>query len=218
MKKDNKVIYDNETAKKISKELENNPEYSLDVDPTHKYNMSDIQKTFIKYYCEYHNISIAAELAGCDKEMAKQFYLSFSSQEEIKRINRAMYARQFSDKILSLDQIGSYLTNLITEGNLFEKDKLMQRDKLKVIELLIDLQKYKNECLNNPITVMNNNDIEDEVKHLSIDTIKQLLNNDNKNNNKWDDKLSAEENAVLNKMNNEELLKLLDDVNKGKDK
>ena len=46
-------------------EVETNPQYSLEVDPENKYNLSQIQKDFIKYYVEFKdidctNVNIAA--------------------------------------------------------------------------------------------------------------------------------------------------------------
>ena len=59
----------------LSAELETNPEFSLDVDPTDKYSMSEEQKTFIKNYVEFKSIPMAAELSGLDIDTAKSYFV-----------------------------------------------------------------------------------------------------------------------------------------------
>lgn len=208
-----------EEINEISKEVNSNVEYSLEVDPTNKYNMSDKQKDFIKYYCEYKNIALAAELCEISKDLAKKYYLNYATQEEVKRINKAMYQRQFSSKMMNLNEIGAYLTNLITEENLFEKDKLSQKDKLKVVETLLKLEELMIEGVNKPEVIVYK-DIEDEIKNLSVSTINKMIESKNSSNDNKDiinnsnNKLSVEEEAIIKSMKSTEILKIVDDLNK----
>ena len=157
----------------LSAELETNPEFSLDVDPTDKYSMSEEQKTFIKNYVEFKSIPMAAELSGLDIDTAKSYFVAYSSQQEIRRINRAMYQRQFSHKLLTIDELGGYLSSLITDENVPLADRVKTMDKVRIAQMLIDLQTYKNEGIDDPSKIIDA-DIEGEIKNLSVKSIKLL--------------------------------------------
>lgn len=201
-------------------ELENNPKYSLEVDPENKYDMSETQKMFIKQYVDTKNISTAAYFAGIDNEVAKAYYLAYNSQLEIRRINMAMYQRQFKTKLLSLDEIGGYLSSLLTDSNVAEADRLKTTDKLRVAQMLIDLNVTKINALQNPELIIHK-DIDNQLKNLSLSTIKDLLNHTDKpvdndiiyevTNN---DNLTPEESAYLSTLSTNELLNIIETTKK----
>lgn len=206
-------------------ELESNPLYSLEVDPENKYNLSTFHKDFIKYYIEFKNIPLASDLAGIDLELGKSLFVAYSTQEEIKRINKALYQRQFNAKMLTLDQIGGYLTSLITDENVPISDRLKSNEKLRVIQMIIDLLKFRNEAIDDPSLITNRN-IESQVKSLSIETIRKLLylqKSDEVLKDKKDlidkidiDKiLTDEEIAYLQTLTTEELLQLVNSTVNG---
>ena len=213
-----------EFEKDYLKELDADKEYSLEVDPLNKYNMGDAQKSFIKYYVEFKNVPLASKMAGIEQEVGEAYFISYSSQNEIRRINKALIQRQFLAKMMSLDDIGGYLTSLITEDNVPLADRLKTREKLEVIKMLMDLNVMKSRCIENPST-LNNSDLDKEIKELSVDTIKQLLNasgvkekkkeaiNEIKKNNS---SLTPEELSYLESLPTTTLLNLLDENNKNK--
>lgn len=204
--------------KEYISDLDTNPKYSLEVDPENKYHMSEQQKEFIKHYVNFKSVATAAEICGIDMDIAKAYFVSFQSQAEIRRINLALYQRQFANKLLTLDEIGGYLTSLITDENVPLADQLKTIDKLKVISMLIDLNKTKIESLNNPTTIMAQ-DLDIEIKNLSIQTIQQLLKAEKKakviETGEFAEVLSPEENAYLSTLSTKELLNLIDETNKG---
>lgn len=207
-------------------ELETNPEYSLEVDPTNKYSMSEAQKLFIKYYTEYINIPLAASLAGIDKDTAANMFTMQSTEDEVRRINRARYLRRFNHKLLTIEQIGGWLSSLITDENVPQGDRLKTKDKLSVASMLISLNDMRRNAYDNPDIVMSQN-IEEQLKSISVDTIKQLIVTTNINND--EDKLkvleqlkekrtlSPEEVAYLKTLSIDELLKILDISTKEKE-
>lgn len=203
-----------------TKEIENNIEYSLQVDPLNKYNMSDEQKSFIEYYIQFKNIPLASKMAGIELEVGEAYFISYSSQQEIRRINKSLVQRQFISKMMTMEEIGGYLTSLITDENIPLGDQLRTKDKLKVIELLMQLHNSKCKIIDNPEELMNK-DLETQVKDLSIETIKQLLNTNNSKNKKEaikelkkDSKLSPEEISYLETLPAKDLLNLIDQNNK----
>ena len=210
----------------LSAELETNPEFSLDVDPTDKYSMSEEQKTFIKNYVEFKSIPMAAELSGIDIDVAKTYFVAYSSQQEIRRINRAMYQRQFSHKLLTIDELGGYLSSLITDENVPLADRVKTMDKVRIAQMLIDLQTYKNEGIDDPSKIIDA-DIEGEIKNLSVKSIKLLIAQNNK---KKDEKekneaiknassmLSPEEEVFLKTLPTKDILNLIEETSKGGNK
>ena len=178
------------------------PENSLEVDPNNLYNMNDEQKKIIQYYIQFRNLSIAAEFAGIEYDIAKQYFVDYNSQSEIRRIHSELCKQQFKCETLSLDDIGGYLSSLIKEDLVPLGEQLKTTDKLRVISMLIDLNKIKTEDPDKPSTVINNLNL--ELKNLSIDTIKKLLDN----------KLNDGEMDYLNSLDSNELLKIIEETNK----
>lgn len=201
------------------KELDTNPQYSLEVDPENKYSMTFAQKEFVKYYVEFKNVNAAAELAQIDMNTAKSFFVAYASQQEIRRLNKALYHRQFASRLLTLDEIGGYLSSLLTGENVPVADQLKTSEKLKVAQMLIDLNTMKATAMLNPQIVMAGN-FDVQLKDLSIETIKSLLKSSNKKTNDvvevtdFQENLSPEEAAYLSTLPTEELLKLIDETNK----
>ena len=213
--------------KEYISELDTNPEYSLEPDPTGQLNMSDIQKNFIRYYVEFKNVNSAAELSFIDSDTAKAFFVDYNTQQEIRRINRALYHRQFASKLVTLDDIGGYLSSLLTGDNVPLADQLKTNEKLRVVELLLRVNELKSTSLQDP-SQLAYSELDAQLKKLSVKTIQQLLVQQNntvviqqKNEaiNKLDDgSLSLEEKAYLSSLPTSELLKLIDETNTGGNK
>lgn len=208
--------------KEYAKEIDEDPQYSLEPDPTGELQMSETQKDFIRHYVEFKNINTAAELTYIDADTAKAFFVAYNTQQEIRRINRALYHRQFAAKLVSLDDIGGYLSSLLTGDNVPLADQLKTTEKLRVVELLLRVNEMKSQSMQDP-SQLAHSDIESQLKNLSVKTIQQLLVQNNtvviqqKNDaiNKLDDgTLSVEEKAYLSSLPTSELLKLIDETNK----
>lgn len=199
-----------------SNELEQNTTYSLQVDPENKYGMTDSQKQFIQYYVNFKNINTAAELANIDQDVAMQYYVAYSSQQEIRRINRALYHRQFSANLVTLDNLGSYLSSLLTGINVPVADQLSTVQKLQVVRLLIDLNKTKQESLQNPAELAAKT-IEAELKELSVDSIRHILSKTDKTEKADIDgimydssSLTPEEKAYLSTLSTKDMLSIIE--------
>ena len=203
-------------------EINTNTKYSLDIDPLNIYNMLEEQKNFIKFYIEYKDVKLASVLANIDENKAIEYLSAYSSQQEIRRIYKALMHRRFASKIISLDKIGAYLSTFLTDEFIPEGEKLNSKDKLKCVNLLLDYYKLKSEFITNPKEILTEKDLEEDIKSLSIDTIKSLLNTKNENDNKnsivdkisKDNKLSIEEEAYLKTLSFKELSDLLESIKK----
>lgn len=196
--------------------IETDPQYSLQVDPENKYSMPSSQKEFIRHYVQFKSIGTAAELAEIDNDTAKQYFVAWPTQQEIRRINRALYQRQFASKLVSLDEIGGYLTSLLTDENVPIGDQLKAQEKLKVASMLIELHKSKREAIIDPASIMST-DLDIQIKSLSVTTIQQLLAQTKTKPVSViedDDVLTMEEKAYLNTLPTQELLEIIDESNK----
>lgn len=181
-------------------ELETNPLYSLEVDPENKYDFSQETKLFIENYIEFRNFSLASELAKLDFDKAKEIFSDYRVKNEIRRINRALYQRQFAAKMLNLDQLGSYLSSAITDEFVPTANHLSPKEKLKAIELLLEIQDIKTQSINNP-TLIINKDINLQLKELSVESIKELLEQSKNKNEKTE---------IIEDLNKENLLTIED--------
>ena len=155
-------------------ELETNPDFSLVVDPLNKYNLPVKTKEFVRHYIEHRNIATAAVFCHIESDEALEIFTSFPVQQEIRRISRALYHRQFSKKMMSLNEIGGYLTSLIEDSEIPAADRLSTRDKLAVIRMLIELNQMKLASMGDPSVLMMR-DVNILVKDLSVGAIKALL-------------------------------------------
>lgn len=156
------------------KSLEDDPKYQIEVDPEGFYEMSSEHKTFVKLFVQYKNLAVVAELMNIDPALAKDYFTRYSTQQEIRRINTAIYHRQIATNIIAFEDIGSYLSSWLIGADIPEADRLNKSEKLQVVKLLMDWHKSMREIIQKPeiITVET---IEDEIKELSVANIKQLL-------------------------------------------
>ena len=156
------------------KSLEDDPKYQIEVDPDDFYEMSNEHKTFVKLFVQYRNLAVVAELMEIDPVTAKDYFTRYSTQQEIRRINTAIYHRQVATNIIAFEDIGSYLSSWLIGVDITEADRLKKSEKLQVVKLLMDWHKNMREIIQKPeiITVQA---IEDELKELSVANIKQLL-------------------------------------------
>lgn len=189
--------------------------YSLEIDPENKYNLTEEKKNFIKNYINFKCIN-------SDKE--HDFYEEYAVQQEIRRLNLAMYHRQFATKILTVDQIGGYLTSILMDENIAMIDRLETKDKLKVAQMIIDLNKLKQESFSDP-NIIDMQEIKEKIETLSVDDIKQMIEQptNEKTERKKEklianlsDNLSLEEIAYLSTLSVDELIELEKLKNGGK--
>lgn len=167
-------VRQNDLGMNYLKSLEDDPKYQIDVDPDNFYEMSEEHKQFVKLFVQYRNLAIVAELMEIDPVLAKDYFTRYSTQQEIRRINTAIYHRQVATNIIAFEDIGSYLSSWLIGADIPEADKLKKSEKLQVVKLLMDWHKNMREIIQKPeiITVQT---IEDEIKELSVANIKQLL-------------------------------------------
>lgn len=198
--------------------------YSLAVDPDNDYDFSDEHKNFIRLMVEYDDCEYVARRLNITDKKAKEYYFANGTQAEIMRINSAIYHRQFTTKMLNMQEVGGYLTALITD-NVQAKNRISAKQKLQAAKMLIDINEKQAKIIDDPTVIdVVPESFDEQIKDLGVVALKNLLEaNKTKEVNpkisreeiieqlKMDKHLSDEEAETLNSMDTSELLKLLED-------
>lgn len=197
--------------------------YSLTIDPTNKYKFNDIEKLFIENYIQHRNVPLASRLSGLTENEGLELYKKYEIKEEIERINIAIYLRNFGQKMLSLDEIGGWLSAVMTD-QVPEVDKVSTKDKLAFAKMLVEIHELKKKSYDNP-QLIDGEVIDATLSNLSVKSIKQLIDASNDTSTgdiskdelidkiNVDGSLSPTDIAALKSMNKEELLNLLEELN-----
>lgn len=168
------ILRKDELGMNYLKSLENDPKYQIEVDPTGFYGMDEEQKLFVKLFIEYRNLPIIAEIMNLQPAKVKEYFTQYSTQQEIRRINAALYHRQVATNIIAFEDLGSYLSSWLIGTDIPEADRLRKGEKIQVVKLLMDWHKAMREILQKP-EILTIESIEEEIKELSIANIKQLI-------------------------------------------
>ena len=158
----------------LSKALVKDVKYSIEPDPDGRLKLTEDQKNFIRSYLEFRNIPLAAQMAEIDEVIAKRYFMDPTIRLELRRINLALYYRKFSRRLLSIDELGGYLTSLLIDEDVGEADRLTGKDKLQAAKLIMDLNKMKAEAYKNP-RIIENVDYEEQIQDLSPEQLRQLI-------------------------------------------
>ncbi len=185
----------------FASELDTNPQFSLEVDPLRQYDLDEIDVEFIQHMVQYKNIRfVGTVLMKLDENEALNIYKKYAVQQEIKRINLAMYARRFCSKMADLDALGGYLTTALTDENVPIADRLSGKDKLTAVRLLMELNALKMEAWEHP-EVVDVVAVEAEIKKLNVRDIEKLIENSDE-----DDKIIQKKNELISKIDKDGLL------------
>lgn len=157
----------------VAVELEENPKYSLDPDPTGELGMTPQEKNFTRWYVQHRNIAVASQLAEISVEDGMSIYRSFACQAELRRIDMAWKLRQLNTSTMNLEQIGSVLTSYVLDQSP-EADKLSTKDKMAAMKMIMDIHALKQKVIEEatPIDAV---DIEAQIKDMSADALKSLI-------------------------------------------
>lgn len=193
------IVQTEDAIKQHQFDIDNDPELSLNVDPLNKYNMTEEQKQFIHLYCEFKSLPFVQATMNIPTEIANAYFISYSSQKEIRRINRAMLQRRFQTKMMTINEIGGYLSTLITDENVPLSEQLKPREKLSAAGMLIELNKLKAQAIQDS-KIIDYKDVEETAKNMSIDAIRALLSN------KPNENVNSEKDTLISKLNTDNSL------------
>jgi hypothetical protein len=189
------VEYVSESQKEFVSAIEKDPLYSLEPDPEGKLGFSEEEKNFTRWFIQYHNIGSAASMSGIDYKAGSGYYADPKCQNEIRRISLALYKRKFAKRLLTIDEIGGYLTSVLIDDDVPEADRLKPKEKLEVAQMIIDLNQMKTKSFESPDEI-ESVDIEHKIEGLDVNSIKKLIS-DVKAPNKDEIKKEADEKEGL---------------------
>lgn len=213
-----------EIIKALSEE-ERNALYVLDRDED-GHVFGDLEKRFIANWIEFKNLVVVSSMLGITQKEAAQLLGDGHIRKEIDRISQARVKFRFARRIMTLDECEAYLTTSITDEGVALADQLNSKDKLSAVKLLLEVKQMKADSLVNP-TVIDNTPVELQLEQLSEETIKAMIETATKKKedvasninvrqtikNQLPD-ISEAEKKDIDSMPPEELLKLLDTINK----
>lgn len=155
--------------------IHTDPKYSIDIDPTGRYNFDEKTKDLIKWMIQYRNVQfVSTVMMNIPVEEGIEIYQRYDVQSEIKRINMAMYARRFTSKMADLDALGGYLTSGLIDENVPIAERWSPKDKLTATKMLMTLNAMKKKGYQDPITV-EGVEIQEDLAKLSPNDLKQLI-------------------------------------------
>lgn len=180
----------------LSVALKTDPQYSLEVDPIGTLKLTPEQKRFIECYSEFPSIAYASQLAGIEEELGREIYFDPVCKQERRRINLAKNYRKFSRRLLTVDEIGGYLTSMLMDEDM-GGERLSSKDKIQVTKQIIELNKLKAEAYMNPRLIENVEFSDADVKDLTAEDLKNLIEQTRKGKSATD----GEKGALISELN-----------------
>ena len=95
----------------------------------------------------------------------------------------ALNHRAFATRMMTIDELGGYLTSIIIGDNLAEADKIGTRDKLQAAKMIMELNKMKQDGINDPDKIIDATDIQEDLSSLSVEAIQRLIESTKKKDN-----------------------------------
>lgn len=164
-----------------------------DKDPSNSYTFNDNEKLFISNWIEYKNVNIVSQIMNIDNDTILNYLNNYYINNEIKKLEEDITKKRLSQKILTLDELQSYLSSLIVDYNVPQNEKLSTKDKISAIKMLTEIKELKAQTINGN-NIINAIPETDRLNELSVDTIKSLLNMNNLN------KTDEEKKKIINEL------------------
>lgn len=108
-----------------------------------EYFMTDIQKEFVLLYSQYHDPFVVGDMLQLTREETVEVWSNYYVKRALEELGRIMFHKQIIAKLDSIDELGGYLTSLLTDQDIPQCDKLSPKDKLAVCRLIIQLNEFK---------------------------------------------------------------------------
>lgn len=143
----------------------------------HKF--TDIEKEFIVTWLNTYNLDIVKETLDMSNKDVMKIFNNFYISKEISRLEKEIALYRTSQKIMSLDEIQSYLSTWILDYDIPISQRLSSKDKLEAIKLLEKIKEYKDKAFDGDLEVIDVIPNEEELDNLSINDIKKILDERN---------------------------------------
>lgn len=136
-----------EALRSLDEDCEEFREYAssleFHIDTQNEYFMTDVQKEFVLLYTQYHDPFVVGEMLHLTLEETFEVWSNYYVKRALEQLGKIMFYKQLAIKLDSIDELGGYLTSLLTDQNIPECDKLSPKEKLSICDLIIKLNEYK---------------------------------------------------------------------------
>lgn len=136
---------------------------------------TDIEKEFIVTWLNTYNLEMVETTLDMDEKDVMKMLSNFYISKEISRLEKEVALYRTSQKIISLDEIQSYLTTWVLDYDIPISQRLSTKDKLEAIKLLEKIKEYKGKAFDGNLDVIDVIPNEEELDNLSINDIKKIL-------------------------------------------
>lgn len=204
-------------------EDERNALYVLDRDDE-GYAFTDLEKKFVANWIEFKNLVVVSSMMGITQKESASLLSNGHIRKEIDRISQARVKFRFARRILTLDECEAYLTTSITDEGVGIADQLNSKDKLSAMKLLLEVKQLKADSLVNP-TIVSNLPDEKDLDRLSVEDVKECIARVETRKSEIEgsiavrqtissqlDNISDSEKKDIESMSEEELTKILDNI------
>lgn len=113
------------------------------INSQHEHFMTDTQKEFVLLYSQYHDPFVVGDMLRLTREETVEVWSNYYVQRALEELGQIMFHKQLVAKLDSIDELGGYLTSLLTDQDIPQCDKLSPKDKLAVCKLIIQLNEFK---------------------------------------------------------------------------
>lgn len=177
-----KISSENQKEEIMGKDLNEHQKLNIrvnDWDEFKVHRFTDIEKEFIVTWLNTYNLEIVENVMDMNNKEAMKMLNNFYVSKEINRLEKEIAIYRTSEKIMSLDEIQSYLSSWILDYNLPISQRLSNKDKLEAIKLLEKIKEYKDKVYDGDLNVIDVIPNEEELDNLSISDIKKILDERN---------------------------------------
>ena len=152
------------------------------IDQKYRLQLSPEYIDFINIFYQNNDLRLTQQLLNIKPENLVNFYKDPRTNYIINILNKNKTKEIFKKKMMSLEELGSFLTNRILDTNTVEKDKFSTKDVLEASKVLIDIHKLINSYMEQPQMLNNYTVVQNQFDNLSVNEIKDLLGHIQKNN------------------------------------
>ena len=136
-----------------------------------EYKFNQDEKNFIYVFEKNNSLEKTSKQLNLPLENCTRIYSDPKVQEAIKFLRLQKHREIFNTKMMTLEDIGRYLSNAILDLS----GEIPFRDKLDATNLLINVHKTMNDIQKDPIEINSYNILSTQVQNLTVNDIKNLL-------------------------------------------
>ena len=139
--------------------------------------LTDLQKDFIVIYHQTNSLNQTKNLLNLSVEDTTFLYKDPLVQTILKKLEIERQKKLFKKKMLSLEELGIYLSNHLIDIDIPLSEKFDNRERLEASRLLLDIHKTLNSYTENPNILMSQTNIKNElnIEKLDVSELKDIL-------------------------------------------